>query len=123
MSLNLNLWCFTINDCLQMRQVGRTHCTVLVLTVLSACTHGLSVDLSRLRQLRRPFILDKRNDKMCIGMLTVVTLVLYLKQSRLFHNKVIIIYHVDYFYLQRPTFCIRQNPYIYILHTWSKSPL
>ncbi|XP_052768619.1 neuropeptide prohormone-4-like isoform X2 [Mya arenaria] len=50
-----------------MRQVGRTQGVVLMLTVFSACTYGLSVDFSRLRQIRRPFILDKRNDKTCVG--------------------------------------------------------
>lgn len=52
---------------IKMRLFGRTQCTLLVLSVLSVCTYGLSVDLSRLRELRRPFILDKRADATCTG--------------------------------------------------------
>lgn len=50
-----------------MRLFGRTQCTLLVLSVLCVCSYGLSVDFSRLRELRRPFILDKRADATCTG--------------------------------------------------------
>ncbi|XP_060563701.1 neuropeptide prohormone-4-like isoform X1 [Ruditapes philippinarum] len=50
-----------------MRLFSRTQCIFIVWSVLSACTYGLSVDLSRLRDLRRPFILDKRPDATCTG--------------------------------------------------------
>ena len=41
---------------------------IVVISVISSCAYGLTVDLSRLRQLRRPYILEKREgDGSCLG--------------------------------------------------------
>jgi len=53
--------------CRSMRLFGRTQCILIVLSVLSTCAYGLNVDFSRLRQLRKPFILDKRGGTTCTG--------------------------------------------------------
>ncbi|KAL4237889.1 hypothetical protein ACF0H5_002599 [Mactra antiquata] len=56
----------TLHTCHKsMRSLGRTQCILLMVSVISTCTYGLSVDFSRLRELRRPFLLDKRNEGEC----------------------------------------------------------
>lgn len=54
--------------CRSMRWFGGIQYLIVVISVISACAYGLTVDLSRLRQLRRPYILEKREgDESCLG--------------------------------------------------------
>ena len=51
-----------------MRCFGGIQLVIVVISVISSCAYGLTVDLSRLRQLRRPYILEKREgDGSCLG--------------------------------------------------------
>ncbi|OWF42299.1 neuropeptide prohormone-4-like [Mizuhopecten yessoensis] len=43
-----------------MRGVGRQEIAVLLFVLSCACVYGMKIDFSRLRQLRKPFILEKR---------------------------------------------------------------
>lgn len=49
-----------------MRAVGRQELIVVVFSLLFACVYGMKVDFSRLRQIRKPFLADKRSGD-CTG--------------------------------------------------------
>ncbi|XP_060082449.1 neuropeptide prohormone-4-like [Ylistrum balloti] len=46
---------------LQMRGVGRQDIAVLLFVLSCACVYGMKIDFSRLRQLRKPYILEKKS--------------------------------------------------------------
>ncbi|KAL3875256.1 hypothetical protein ACJMK2_038180 [Sinanodonta woodiana] len=50
-----------------MRLAGRHESLVILLSLLCTCTYGLQVDFSQLKQLRRPYIIDKRDGTTCTG--------------------------------------------------------
>ncbi|KAK3580761.1 hypothetical protein CHS0354_023046 [Potamilus streckersoni] len=50
-----------------MRLAGKHESLVILLSLLCACTYGLQVDFSQLKQLRRPYIIDKRDGTTCTG--------------------------------------------------------
>ncbi|KAL5009285.1 hypothetical protein ScPMuIL_014866 [Solemya velum] len=50
-----------------MRPLYKQDLTIFLFGLLCVCAYGLKVDFSRLRQIRKPYIIDKRGSSECFG--------------------------------------------------------